>query len=430
MHYKTEEENSYWLLNWLESRHIKSVSDAAAILSKPSILRELRLVAEQWSHNATILPSALNLVAGAGLKLNGPLSCSSSVCRRRQVDVLFRHAWHYFDKVLLPDGVGSLLLDPPDGLGSEDMQSAILRMIEITLHIQNLGASRLVNYYPTIHGTCGHAEASRLDQPTRWDEAWESVENSILTEADFSIKQIEEETFSIEIDSPQYEIRPGVDICLSKDEPRNKDYIKSIAAHRVASDYMYALEEDMKVAHLLQGPLASTLWSHQRAISILSESPDPAGVAFQVSFPTLENVPINELIAIRETNADAFVAFRDAIMKAVKEMSANCKSPDYERLANQIKLEVIDPEIARLNDRLRTAKNALAYKAATTIALSAVGTLCASSLGFIPGAIVGTLSTASAISNLTKDSSKYIDDKREIQLSDMYFAWKALKHAE
>jgi hypothetical protein len=426
----THNPDPYWLLTWLGSKKITSTSELAVALGRPSIMRELRSVAERWSLNAMAPPPAVNLVAGAGLRLNDPLSCPSAVCRRHQVDILFRHAWHYFDTILLPDGVGSLLLSPPEGVENEYVQNEILGMVESALHIQNLGADRLVQYYPTIHGACGHAEASPLSQPPHWEAAWEAVETSILLEAEFRIKNLGEGAFSIWIHHPGVEFAPEFTIQPDANAPKTPDSLKALAVHRLVSQLMGALEDDLKVAYLLRGSLASTLWSHERAITRMSKSPDPYSVAFDVSFPTLENVPINELIAIRLANGDAFLAFRDSLTKAAKEMCACSDEPNYDRLANQIKLQVIDPEIARLNSRLRTAQTSLAKKATGTIALSTVGTLCAASMGLIPGAAAGAVLAASAIANLNKDLSKYIDDKAGIELSDMYFIWKALEHAE
>src|SRR5438093_5059921 len=90
---------SYWLLGWLESNKIKTVAQAAALLAKPSRVRELRKVAEQWweSVGTQALPG-LNLVAGTGLRLDDDLTCPNPTCRLQQIDVLFRHAWHYFDR--------------------------------------------------------------------------------------------------------------------------------------------------------------------------------------------------------------------------------------------------------------------------------------------------------------------------------------------
>ncbi len=322
------------------------------------------------------------------------------------------------------------MLSPPNDLSSEDLRSGILRMAEVALYIQEIGAGNLVHYYPTAHGTYGHVEASCLGRPNHWDAAWDAVEKSILAEASFSIRKVGERSFSVRIEASADEVSPIVEIQLEKDEPADEDYLRSRATRTVAPDYMEALESDLKLANVLKGPLASTLWSHQRAIAALGEMPDPSSIAFNVSFPTLENVPIKELIAIRSANGDAFHAFRDAIAKAAREMCAVSREPSYDSLAKQIKSQVIDPEITRLNIRLKTAKASLARKAAGTITLSTVGTLCAASLGIVPAATAGVVVAAAAIGNLTKDLSKFIDDRDAVRLSDMYFIWKALKHAE
>jgi hypothetical protein len=393
-------------------------------------MRELRSVAEQWSQSAAAPPPTLNLVAGSGLRLNDVFSCPNPNCRRRQIDVLFRHAWHYFDAILLPDVAESLLLDPSNDLDSDELRGEILGIAENALYIKGLGADSLVQYYPTTHGAYGHAAGSRLGQPTCWNAAWEAVENSILKEANLIIEKTGDRVFSVEVEPAPNESSVTVEIRLSEGEPSNEDYLRSLAAHQVASDCMAVLEEDLKLADVLRGPLASTLWSHQRAISAMGEAPDPANVAFNVSFPTLESVPINELIAIRQANGDAFLAFRDALTKAAREMSVLSRGSSRDRLATQIKEQIIDPEIARLNRRLRTARQSFAKKVVGTIALSSVGTLCAASLGAIPGVAAGAVITASAIGNLNKDLSKFIEEKDGIKLSDMYFIWKALEHAE
>ena len=115
----THESNPYWLFTWLESRKVRTSADAAILLSKRSTLHELHDVAEQWSVSVVPPPKGVNLVAGTGLRLDDDLVCPNPACRRSYVDVLFRHAWHYFDRILLPDGVGHILLNPPDAWSEE-----------------------------------------------------------------------------------------------------------------------------------------------------------------------------------------------------------------------------------------------------------------------------------------------------------------------
>ena len=105
---------SYWLFGWLDSHRIKSVPDIRRALGDKAHIEELREVSEQWRASASnVNDDGINLVAGTGLRLDDLLTCPSLPCRQQQVDVLFRHAWHYFDRILLPDGVGHLLENGP-----------------------------------------------------------------------------------------------------------------------------------------------------------------------------------------------------------------------------------------------------------------------------------------------------------------------------
>lgn len=257
-----------------------------------------------------------------------------------------------------------------------------------------------------------------------------SKKKTILAESSFCIEKVDEDLFSVQIVTSTNEPSPIIKIELEKHEPRNEKYLKNRAASVAIGSYMEALETDMKQAHLLNGPLASTIWSHERAISAMGSGLDPFSVAFNVSFPTLENVPINELISIRLENGDAFQCFRDALTRAAREMCAISRGASYGSLAEQIKSDIINPEINRLNKRMKSAQESIVKKAVGTIALSAIGTLCAASMGIVPAAAAGTVLAASAIANLNKDFSKFIDDKNDIKLSNMYFIWKALDHAD
>src|SRR5713101_5826916 len=179
----TQEPAAYWLLTWLESQKIRTSAQAAAALRQRSTLHDLRDVAEQWSGSVAAPPDGVNLVAGTGLRLDDYLTCPSPACRRQQVDVLFRHAWHYFDQILLPDGVGHLLLNPPHGWSTEYIQEALLNLVDVVLHIQQLGAGPLVSYYPpTKSAPPVLDEVLAGHRGDRWDEAWRHVENTLIAE--------------------------------------------------------------------------------------------------------------------------------------------------------------------------------------------------------------------------------------------------------
>src|SRR5437016_2798226 len=91
--------HNYWLFDWLERRQITDVSQLSAALDSRSTLTEMRDCALSWQGKPVSSQSECNLVAGSGLGLYNGLSCPNSPCRANKINVLYRHAWHYFDYI-------------------------------------------------------------------------------------------------------------------------------------------------------------------------------------------------------------------------------------------------------------------------------------------------------------------------------------------
>ena len=93
-----DEPNSYWVLGWLDQTGVESLDEIGRQLADFRKRHEMRELAEAWKEAVVnTQPTGLNLVAGTGLNFADRLTCPTPVCRMNQIDVLFRHAWHYFD---------------------------------------------------------------------------------------------------------------------------------------------------------------------------------------------------------------------------------------------------------------------------------------------------------------------------------------------
>ena len=309
---------SYWLLGWLESNKVGTVDQAAALLVKPSRLRELRKVAEQWWESVgTHAPPGLNLVAGTGLRLDDLLTCPSPSCRRQQVDVLFRHAWHYFDRVLLSDGIGDLLLHPPDGEDQQYMREMLLNRIELVLHIQQLGATDLVYYYPrTWEAAEDLIDILDPEQEARWAEAWQGVEATLITEGFYHFKRLGPRQFWVNYSDPFLDVSSGFELKLKKGEGASKEALRAKAAHSIMHDHMWHIEQDLRARRVLGASLGAAVWSHERVLSQIGGVPGAAEILFHLSLPSLAHVPIRDLIAVRVAEGASFTTFRSALTKA------------------------------------------------------------------------------------------------------------------
>jgi len=427
---RTSDEYSYWLYGWLESNRVTTVERAGTLLTKRASFHDLRKVAEQWSTSSAVRPpSGVNLAAGTGLRLDDLLICPNPACRRQQVDVLFRHAWHYFDRVLLPDGVGDLLLHPPEGWTHEYLLRVIVDRIALVLHIRDLGASGLVYFYPKIETT--EEAASILDpgQMTAWGEAWREIEDKLVSEGVYSFKRTARRRYAVKYVDPLLNVGGTFRFTLSKSQSDDEKTVREIVAHQVMHEHMSCLEEDLRVRRMLVAPLGANVWSHERVLSRISGAPATADIAFRLSLPSLAHVPIRELVAVRRGEGASFAAFRSALTKAIREYMGQKTSASPEQTAADIARDIIEPELTRLEQRLRVAQQALSRKTAVFLAIAGLATTCGLLVGAGP-VVAGVAGVGALMSGVGTGASKYLDEKQAIELSDMYFVWKALAHAE
>jgi hypothetical protein len=192
--------------------------------------------------------------------------------------------------------------------------------------------------------------------------------------------------------------------------------------------HISSLEEDLQARHMLGAPLGAAVWSHERVLSRIGGVPEAADILFRLSLPSLANVPISELLVIRAAEGASFATFRSALTKAAQEMVGNRKIDNPENAAAEIIREIVEPELARLKQRLRAAQRALARKTAVTVTLAGFATACGLLLGLTP-VVSGVAAIGTLVSGVGTAASKYLDEKQSIELTDMYFLWKALSHA-
>jgi hypothetical protein len=424
-----ESESPYWLFGWLEARRVKTRTELNYLLGSKAILHELRDVAEQWADSGPSVPtSGFNLVAGTGLRLDDLLTCPSFACRRQQVDVLFRHAWHYFDRILLPDGVGHQLRYgrfDANGFFLENLSN----WIALAMYIRDLEATNLVCFYPK-HGLPpkGFLKMELGEENYRsFRGAREEVHQRIIEEGEFTFTQKSPSMVHVSFNDPLLAVGTELDLTVQAEQGTNKSNLRKATAREILKEHLDFFTEDLHAKSHLAGTLGSVVWTHELLLTRIGQ-PKARDVVLRMSLPSINRVPVKELIAIRESEGDSFASFRNALTSAAQKMTASTQNASAHDLSEQIVQDLVQPELVKIEARLRSARKTLKRKTALSLAVGALATKCGLLLGLGPTA--GPIGIGAAAAGSMAAGAKYLEEKQSIELSDMYFLWKALQHAK
>src|SRR5947207_2823087 len=94
----------YWFRSWTKSHDVTDEASLQRVLGQSSGIDSLLNSAPELHTQAPIIcRGTTDLTAGKGIDLSGELGCHHIDCLRKEIDGLFRHVWHYFDRIILPD---------------------------------------------------------------------------------------------------------------------------------------------------------------------------------------------------------------------------------------------------------------------------------------------------------------------------------------
>jgi hypothetical protein len=420
----TDDSNhNYWLFDWLERRRISDVSKLHAVLDSRSSLEEMRESALGWKGKVTRSKSEFNLVAGSGLGLYDGLSCRKSSCIAGKINVLYRHAWHYFDYIYLPDAAGDLLRNSR-ALDDADLED-LSHLVESSMYIRNLGAQSLTRYYSS---DAVITSSSKLLKSRKPDGIWAELYNNFLQHPErFEVTNLGRDSYEISYSDPELRFEPLARLNLkSVPKSQRRNLLRSLLAEDMVNRHRSSFTTDILAAKQLGGSLGSTIWSHQWALSKAAKRDDIGGIFFRMEFPSLQNVPVEDLVLIRLEHRDSFLACRTALRKAVNELSASI-STDRDALSDEVVRDVVSPEIARLSNKLDAARKVLGKKSAVALTIAGVSTWCGVHFGLGMAASLGAGALAAFGTGFKDAAFKYAEENRDLEISDMSFLWKAMK---
>jgi hypothetical protein len=413
----------YWVFDWLRENDITSLEQAASFLPKYRVLYSLQQRAGDALNRRRngIPPARKSIVAGGGLDLTGGrMVCPSPLCLRGQVDRLLKHVWHYFDTVIADDVLTPLLADEWHG-SRQELASEVLPQLAPLLYLNEIGATHLVDFRPKNRCAEHWEENARLEGLGALLDTKDELIQRLIQGARFSRQQLNGQSFyKMEFIDAGVSARIPVG---QMSEPQGKLYL----ANEALAEYMVDLVADVSAARQYDLPLGSAQAFPAQMLQ-LSRAASVGDVIFQLELPVLEGLTAAELIAIRQTHVEYFENFRNALRRAATERLKLESNRGSVQIADEIRTDIVEPELAKIRTTLASAEQLLAKKTAISIFLGFLATTCGILCGLAPGVAVSA-SAAATLGAVGPAASRHLDIQSELSLSDMYFLWKAVGHS-
>jgi len=192
----------------------------------------------------------------------------------------------------------------------------------------------------------------------------------------------------------------------------------------VIGNYTGGSLADVVFANQIGVPLAraiNTTWIDSKEDSSSLYTSD---VALHLNLPIIDGIHIKDLLHLRTDEKPFFDKFRAALSKAIEEQIQKNDSAPPQVVARAVIRENIEPALADIEARLKVNHRKLSSKIGASLA---VGTIVTSAglIGSLPLLIdTGVVAMAASLPHIYKYFDDYGDN---VQLSDMYFLWKAKK---
>jgi hypothetical protein len=412
----------FWVFDWLEDNHITSVEDAAALLPKYKIIENLRVRAEIFfGRPASEHERGLSIVAGTNIDLSGGHSvCPSPSCMRSQVDQLFKRVWHYFDRIVARDVVTPLLLSEP-AVSKERLIGIFLTHLPPLLYLREIGAENLIDF------------VSKTWCSTHWEEHAQEQGLAQVVERKGPLTEWLNRNARYRyspddghycIDSPA--LNSVMCLPLQKYAKRSEKELQELLLEMAFKEHLTELTSDVRAAHELKLPLGTVVGIQGQMLSASGPVTVP-DVVVQLSLPVLDGVSTKDLISVRNQEHESFIRFRTGLRAAIAERLSNADSETSQSIAEQVRLDYIEPALNQIRQRLVASEKALAKKSGVSIFLGAIATTCGLLCG-CPPAVAVPGGVAPVVIGTGVAAHKYIEEQLQVSLEDMFFLWKATEH--
>ncbi len=427
----------YWFAAWLTEQRASDEASLRKAFDKPngleSLLRAAPAPRVQVRQGA---PDRSELSAGKGIDLTGELGCRHVDCLSREIEGLFRHAWHYFDAIRLPDQALYHVTGFNDHGDVDDLIAGLVPFVLVLEKLRQSGGADLIEFEIRTPSCQQHlADHAREANIAHAFANTDSLVNEIANSGTIEYEPRDTDGhrhLGYRLDHPAFEHSEWGSLCARRESiPRGEGPTRRAIAGDVVRKYMAALSADALGARRSHTALGTAVPFYRRLLAT-HPSPTADDVAFELALPISPTLPVEALINLRKEEHETFQRFQDALRAAIAERLRMATSEMASEYAREIKRDVIDPALRKIRDKLVASDKLALRSAAGGVGLGVVAAtvgllspLAANPIGV--GLAVGGAITLGAAS-LKKANDDMLSVRNELSLSDMYFLWKAREH--
>jgi hypothetical protein len=410
----------YWLYQWIDEEEIRRPADYLKAIRKPRSFDRLRELSEAAYHEPTPVEGSVkdSVVAARRIDMSGMLGCPHFDCMTKTVESVFGRGWQYFDSIIIDSQPLDELLFTGDDIDD------LAQQVKLMLYFRRIGAEKHIKFTHKVSGLCNehfrqYAIRQKLGLDALFDTSFEDgIVQKLLTEGDISVSLRDDQCWHYEVWHPDTDWIKGQ---LSHSDPGHRPSDEQVARSAFGACFT-GLISDVSASRALGVPLlqaAQASWVTHNKTSVTA---DANVAALNLRLPVLRGLPAREILKLRNEDWSAFERFRTAIRQAIREQNDRLGSGSPEEVANAVVKEYVQPELAEIEVKLGAVKRNLTRKIGSNIAVggAAVGV---GAIVNVPLLIAATATAAAA--SIATIVNKHYDEKKDIELSDLYFLWKA-----
>lgn len=413
------EMTTYWLLDWLDDEGITDLGSLDGVLRTSAGFERIVTAADLARRRAPQpVRGGRSLVAGTGLDLSGVLGCGMAECLKKTVDDLVYRSWCYFDQIIVSG------LDPNEFIvraaqgDRASHRGLVVNHAAAAFHIRNIGAEELFLF--------------RRKAQLCTDHMNEHAAEAGLPPTDAAVDELTRE-LSIGFELSLRETRSGLKFAFQHPlistattgtlgRRMRRSQIGPYIARNQAKKVVAGLTRSVWLSREVRGALGQSALKESK-YSDLRGSTDKsvADVALTLQLPAIEGATVEQLLVLRRDEPEEFEIFRGALTRTIEERLKALPSEDAKRVGDSVIHDVLTPAVAALELRMKRSARLLGARSAVVVAtggvLTTVGLLTFAPL-VVPGLVL-------ASGGLVANYADFLKDRREIDLADLHFLWRA-----